>query len=136
MGFRRDSRNRTVRVVGKLADEVGRKQGNVFATFPQRRHGHGNDVQPKEQILPEEVVFNGFVQVAVRRGDESYIDFDRTRPAESFELTFLEHAQQLGLKHRRKLTDLIEKERAAIRNFNLSFLLNKRSSECTPLVTE
>src|SRR5262249_36582092 len=71
-----------------------------------------------------------FVKIAVRCSKESNVHLDRPSSADPFELAFLKHAQQLGLKRQRKFTDLIEKQCAAIGNFDFALFLHDGACEC------
>jgi hypothetical protein len=55
------------------------------------------------------------LQVTICRGEHAHIHLEPLRTSDSFELALLEQAQQRDLHLRRKLADLIEKDRAAIR---------------------
>ena len=58
------------------------------------------------------------------------------RAAEPLELLLLEHAQELGLERRRDVADLVEEERAAVRQLEAADLLRDRPGEGALLVAE
>jgi hypothetical protein len=49
--------------------------------------------------------------------DDPDVDRNRARAAQALELAVLEHSQQLGLKLRRQLADLIQKKGSAVGHF-------------------
>ena len=86
----------------------------IFAAIPQRRQRDGYDVQAVVQIAAESASVYLTIEVAIRRSNDANIDLHRLTPADTFELSFLKHSEQLGLHRRRHLTDLIKEQRAAI----------------------
>ena len=54
-------------------------------------------------------------QVAVRGRDHAHVDPDRAAAADARQLALLQHAQQLGLRARAQVADLVEEQRAAVR---------------------
>ena len=54
-------------------------------------------------------------QIAVGGGDDADVDAARDVLADAAQLPFLNDAQQLGLRARRQLADLVEEQRAAVR---------------------
>ncbi len=86
----------------------------VFQPVPQRRHEDRHDVEPIVEVFAELARFDLFFQVAIGRGDEADIDRQRLGAADALELSFLQDAQQLGLKRRGNLADLIEEQSAAV----------------------
>src|SRR5581483_9001629 len=61
---------------------------------------------------------------------------DRTLAPDTFELTFLQEAQELCLHRRRHVADFIEKERSAVRLFELSEVTRRGAGEGALLVAE
>jgi hypothetical protein len=61
---------------------------------------------------------------------------ERLRAAHPLELALLQDAQELGLRFQRKLADLVEKQRAAIRDFEPAAPLLRRAGEGAFFVTE
>src|SRR5262249_31325688 len=64
------------------------------------------------------------------------VDTHLPRASHALEFLFLQHPQQFGLKRERKLTDFIQKDRAALRRFQLSFLLGDSAGERSFFVAE
>ncbi len=57
-------------------------------------------------------------------------------PADSLEPALLQHAQQLGLHRQGDLADLVEKDRAAVRQLEPALALADRAGERSFLVAE
>ena len=58
-----------------------------------------------------------FVQIAMRGANDAHIDVDRLVLADAANLAALQHAQQLGLHRFGQLADFVEKDRAAVGDF-------------------
>ena len=97
----------------ELLDEVRAQQRNVFGALAQRRHAHGDGVDPEIQILAQPPVAQRRVEIDVGRADQPEVDLDHPLAADRPVLALLQHAQQLGLQKRRHLADLVEHQRAA-----------------------
>jgi hypothetical protein len=81
-------------------------------------------------------LFDRRFQIAVGGGDNADVGFELASPADPLEFPLLQDAQQLGLLGQRHFADFIQKERAALRDFKLAFLLGDGPGECAFLVTE
>ena len=75
----------------------------------ERNHG-----EAKEEILPEEAAADLGGQVLVRCGQDPRVRGDRPRSADAREPPFLQGAQDLGLRSRGHVADLVEEKRAAV----------------------
>ena len=80
-----------------------------------------DDVQTVEQVLTETPLADQALQVLVGRGDDAYVHLDRFMPADPVELSVGQHPQQTGLQFRRHITDLVQKQGAAVRLFETSY---------------
>src|SRR5215471_21143146 len=78
---------------------------------------------PRSTLFPYTTLFRS----AVGRGDEANVDPDRPRAADARELALLEHAQQLHLNRGAQVADLVEKEGAALGQFEFSLSLADRA---------
>jgi hypothetical protein len=96
-------------------EEILRKFENVFAPLAKRRHDNLDAVQPVEQIEPEAAALDEIRQRVIRRRDDPGVDLPRAGPADTLDRHFLDGAQQLGLRRRGEIRDLVEKQRAAMR---------------------
>src|SRR6266481_4057829 len=97
---------------------------------------HGKDIQAKEEIRSELLLAHHRFEIAVRRGNQTRIGSKRARTAQPLELPLLQHAEQFGLQFERNLSDLVQKDRAAIGHFETADALRDCSSECTLFVSE
>ena len=123
-------------VLGRaLAQEVLRQHRDVLGALAERRHAHGHDVEPIEQIVAELPLAHGAREVAVGRGDQADVDLVRLA-AEAFDLPVLQHAQELDLHVRRNLADLVEKERAAVGQREAPLVTRDRAGERAAFVAE
>ena len=109
---------------------------NVVRPLAQRRQIDAQDVEPIEQIGAEPPVLDELAQRLVRRGDDAHVDRDRLHAADAHELALLEHAQQLDLRRRRNLADLVEEERSRIGELEASEPPLGRAGERALLVAE
>src|SRR5581483_5358700 len=75
-------------------------------------------------------------QVAVGRRDNSNVDPPRDVLADSPELALLDDPQQLRLRARRELADLIEQQRPAVRLFEHAYALGHGAGEGAPRMAE
>ena len=80
------------------------------------------DVQAVIQILAELPLVHEFRQVAVGCGDEAEIRIFAAAHPDLLDLIALQHAQQLCLKIQREFADLVEKDRALVRQLELALL--------------
>jgi hypothetical protein len=65
------------------------KQGNVIQPFAQGRHDDWNHIESVEQIFLEYARAHELAQVAVGRGDDADVDWDRALGAKRLNLAFL-----------------------------------------------
>ena len=82
---------------------------------PQRGDRNREHIEAIEEIFPEAPGLDELDQVLVGRGDQAEIDLDRPPRADGIDLPLLQRAQELDLSLRRKLADLVEEQRPAIR---------------------
>ena len=116
----------------KMVDE----QGDVLDALPQRRHHDGHDVEPVIEVVTEDAASDGLLEVGVRGGDEPHVDLDRARAADPFDLSLLEHPEELRLELGPQGADLVEEERAPLRELELTELALVGARERAPLVAE
>jgi hypothetical protein len=98
------------------------QQQDVQATFPQRRDTDLEDVDPIVQVVSEAALRDGAPQVLIGRGNHPDVHFDGTGPAKANEFPLLEHPQERRLRHQRHLGHFVEKEHAAMGQFNVTRL--------------
>ena len=95
-----------------------------------------DDVEAIVEVFAELSLLGEPQQVAIGGGDDADVDLDGLRPADALESAFLEHAQQFGLHGQRDLADLVEKDRAAVRQLEPALALTGRAGERPLLVAE
>ncbi len=93
-------------------------------------------VEPVKQVLPEVAPFHQPFQILVGGGYDPHIDLHRFMTTHAVELAIRQYPQQPGLQLRRHVTNLIQKECAAIRLFKTPFTAALCSSESTTFMTE
>src|SRR5215203_902876 len=101
-------------------DEEPDQPRDVVRPFGERRQMNRVDTQPVEQVGAEAPLGNGLFEIVVGRRDDTDIHTLRSRRAYPFELPFLQHAKELDLHVRGEITDLVEKDRAAVSELETS----------------
>ncbi len=114
-GRRRDAAD-VLAMLGReaLEEMIGKKQ-HVRLPLTKRRDEDREHVQPVEEVLAERAVRDRLFHVLVRRGNEPDVHFDGLGAAQALELALLEHAEQLHLRRRLDVADLVEENRAVLR---------------------
>ena len=120
-----------------LSTKCRARISDVVAALAQRRDRDREDRQPEVEVLAELPLGH---RAASGRG------WSRRRrarrpcsdcvPPTRSKLLLLEHAQQLGLQRERQLADLVEEQRAAVRQLEASRLARGRAGEGALLVAE
>src|SRR5579864_3236394 len=100
--------------------EVLGKQRDVFAAFPQCRQANFDDIQAVIQILAESSLLDFPQQILIGGCDHAHLDFDFLTSSHTIESSLLQDPQQIRLKLGRDVANLIEENRAAVRQFKLS----------------
>ena len=94
------------------------------------------DLEPVVEVAAELLFCDHFGQVAIGGGDEAHVDGDGPRAAQALDLPLLQRAQQLGLQVERHLADLVEKERALVRQLEAADLARDGAGERALFVAE
>ena len=81
-------------------------------------------------------MLHGLRRVDVGRGNQPHVDGLFLLSAEAPDRAFLQHAQQLGLNARRDLGDLVEEQRAGVRQLEAARAPIDRAGERAALVAE
>src|SRR3977135_2805692 len=97
-----------------LFEEMIGPQQNVRFALAQRRHKNREDIEPVIEILAKLPGGDGFLDVFVGGRDQPHVDLDSLRAAETFELSLLQDPQQFYLGRDIQITNLVEKQCAAI----------------------
>ena len=101
----------------ELRHKPAHENGDVVATLTKRREIDPQHVQAIVQVGAETTLLDMLAQRPVCRRHNAHIDGNRLPAANTRHFTLLEHAQQLHLRTRRHLANLVEKERAGISEF-------------------
>ena len=113
-----------------------REQGDIFKSFTQRRQADRHNIQAIEQVFAEQPLADLVAQIAVRCSHDSHIGLDGLAPTHRGELTFLQNAQQAGLRFWRHIADFIQEQRAAGGLFKPANAAIERTSECAAFMAE
>src|SRR5262249_57650112 len=81
------------------------------------------------EVLAEFPLCYRILQISIGGGNNPDVDSDRSRASQAHELSLLEHAEELRLRHQCHLGDLVEEEDAASGQFNLPGLRLLRTSK-------
>src|SRR3984885_4896531 len=120
----------------ELAEEMLHEERDVDGPLAQRGQANRHDVQPVVEVFAKCARRDQLLQVAVRRGDETNIDSNRLDATNALEFALLQCAEKLHLHLDGDLSDLVEKERAAIGELEPPRLARDRTGERTALVAE
>src|SRR2546422_2443477 len=112
--------------------KVAHEQRDVLLAFPQCRKAQRENVQAIIEITSELAVRYHLPQVATRGCHHADIHARRLRAAESFKFLFLEHTQEFRLEVGRKIADLVQEDRAPVREFETSNLSRDGPRERSP----
>ena len=112
------------------------QERQVVAPLPQGRQVDGKDIQPVIQVRPEFSLSRPRLQVAVCRCDQPHVRADGFVPAHTFECLLLRQAQDLGLKGRRHVANLVQKNRASVALLKLADAAAIGAGECALLMPE
>src|SRR3954468_18259601 len=93
-------------------------------------------VQPVIQIRAELPGRNKLSKVLVSGRHHAHIYPNRLSAPQSFELLFLQDAQQLGLQFQWKIADFVQKKCSTVCLLESSFGLRNRTCECASFVPE
>jgi hypothetical protein len=94
-------------------DEVLNEHWNVFRSLPQRRHLDRKNVEPVKEVAPKCASSDSRAQVTIRCSNYPNVGADGSSSTDSAKLVFLQNTQQSDLCLGRKLSDLIEEDRAS-----------------------
>src|SRR5215471_20657327 len=112
------------------------EQDRIPSPVAKRRQLDDRHVQAVVKVFPESPAFDLAFQLARSRRNHSHVDRPRPILPDAPDLAFLKGSKQLRLQGRREISNLVEKNRAAMGFFQKSTPLAVRSGERTPNVTE
>src|SRR5208283_2205650 len=118
--------------LGKMADQ----RRDVVAALAQGRQHQWEHVQAVVEVTAEAAVGDHRSQVAVRGRYQAHVHADRLGAAQTLELLFLQHAEQLGLQLWGNVADLVEEQRPVVPQLETADLLADGAGEGALLVAE
>ncbi len=104
----------------KVSYEMFCEQQDIVATIAQRGQFQGHDVQSKIEVFPKLFFGDHLGQVLVGGGDDACVGGDRFGAAHADDDFFLEGPQQLRLSSQAEVTDFVQEQRAAGRQFEFT----------------
>src|SRR5690606_20805372 len=110
-----DAGDRLLQALVELLDDVLDEQRDVAGPLAQRWDLQRDDVQAVVQVLAEVPALDLLLEIAVRRRDQPDVYLERLDATDPLELALLDRAQELDLHLDRDLADLVEEQRAAVR---------------------
>src|SRR6187431_486407 len=115
---------------------VARDPTRPAASFAKRRNLNTNHIEPKPQVEAKSPSRRLLIEPAIRCGNDANIDAARQVLPHSPHFPILQHAQQLGLRARRQLANLVEEQGAAVSFLKQSRSLSDGAGERASRVTE
>src|SRR5271170_4619702 len=95
---------------------------DVFLALAQWRDIDGDNVQSIVKILAKGSLLERLAEIAIRGCDQAHIHLHRFRATQALELALLQDAEQFHLRYRRNVSNLIEKQRSLISQFEFAQL--------------
>src|ERR1700758_2791846 len=119
-----------------LIEEMPEQERNFRGPLPERWNINGKDIQSIVKILAQAAGFHGLLNLYVGGGEHSHVNANHVAPTEPRVLMILKHMQELRLQMGTHLSDLVQKNRALIRQFKFAWLRTHRSRKRALLVAE
>src|SRR5216110_2476004 len=117
-------------------EEVLDQERQVLDLLAQPRQHDRDDVQPVVQVLAEAPRLHLGLEVLVGGREDAHVDLQGAVAADPLELALLQDAQDLGLRLRPHVADLVEEECPAVGDLELALARRDRPCEGALLVTE
>jgi hypothetical protein len=105
------------------------KLGYVLAAVAQWRDSDVDDLESIVEIATKAVLADQILEILVCGGDDMHIHTDWLAGADALKRLLLEHAQQLCLHFETDITDLVEKQCAAIGELEATYLVTVGACE-------
>ena len=118
-GLGGEGRARHLEHRGKLPVEIIHQRRDVGGAPPQLRQADLHKAQTVVQVAAELLLGDQTLDVLVRRGDHAHVERLRGVRSQLRDALLLQHAQQAHLHVHRHLADLVEEQRAAVRELEL-----------------
>src|SRR6266581_4137260 len=117
-------------------DKIIYEQWNVLFPFSQRREFDGKNVESVVKITAKGTVCDSRLQITIRRRDDADVSAQNFCAADAFKLAFLQTAQQCDLRLRWQISCFVEKNRAALGQFESTKPPLDCPSECSFFVAK
>jgi hypothetical protein len=112
------------------------EERDVVTPVAQGGHSQREHAEPVEEIGTEPSAVHGGLEILIRCSDHPDVDVEGRGAADAPDLALLEHAQQLRLGAQREIADLVEEQRAAVRQLERAGRAADRVGEGAFLVAE
>src|ERR1043166_3406757 len=127
--FQNFRRHREVAPAAELLDEVADEKRDVLRTLAERRDADLDDIQSMEEVLAELAGLDEIPKILFGRDDDADVDLDRLRGADPLELPLLQDAEQLHLRHRLEVVDVVDENRPRMGALESAGLVGPRVGE-------
>src|SRR5262249_4857628 len=116
--------------------EIPHQERQVLTPLAQRWQRHRKDVEPVIEIFPK--VASGYMldQIAVGGRNDTHIHAGGLHRPQSLESAVLQHAPEFGLEVEGEFADLVQEDRAGVREFEAPHLAGEGSREGALLMSE
>ena len=122
---------------GKALSKGRCKRLNILLSSSQRRNRKHKNTQAIIKVISKISFFDLLMQITVCRCKNADIYRENTATTDASHLFFLQYSQQTRLQCQRHLSDLVKKNRTAMRHFeNTCFPLRASSGKCTFLIAK
>ena len=135
-GGRRQRRHLLLHLAAKTLDECARQNRNIVRAIAQRRNRDGKHRQPEVQIFAEQFGGDAGAQRLVGGRHDPHVHLQRDGAADTLEPPLFERAENFGLQPQRQIADLVEEQRAAVRELELARLARHRAGKGALLMPE
>src|SRR5665213_465575 len=132
----REYRRNSVAFSRKLTQKMASENLHIAKSIPQWRQIQSHHAQSVKQILAKRPAVHSVSKRYVRAGNDSRSDWKLRGTTNAAESALLQHAEQFWLQLERQLTDLVQEDRSATRDFEQSALERARIRERATFVTE
>src|SRR5262245_39175207 len=118
------------------SEEVTGEIGNVGAALAQRREANFKGIDAKVQVLAKLVVLDHFPQVAIGGAKHAHLGAERLGFSYAPDFAGFEKAQELNLNVLVQFADLVEEQRAAVRDLEESLVVAVRACKSALAMAE
>src|SRR5262249_50570017 len=119
-----------------LINEMAREQRDVTQPVAQRGQSDREDVEAVKKVGAEFSFVDQSLERLIGRGHDADFDADALRAAQALEDAGLQNAQEPTLYLQRDFADFVQKDRAAVGQFESPRLGRLRAGESSLLVAE